>query len=377
MADKREETVVIESIGGKGPTLNVDRATMYEITTDITAPSEARIEMGDNATWKAFQTAIAIGRRFRVTLNGRSLIAGRLLTRAMPLSAGAGATVQLTIRTLVADATFTSCEPVNLRKATLKSVVLQAYASIGATEADFEFNADVARDAITGRSKVTGPPVNLAAITEQDARVQPPETVHSFVDRHLRRFNLMHWDGGNGKIVVGKPNDFQSASYLLQCMRNSPRGNNILDVRRTEDYEQVPGELIVYGQGGGRDYTRTKIKGTATDATLLAAVPVLRRRTFIIDESVTTPALAMARAKREMAMRALQRDSWDVSVSGWCHRYSSRLVPYTIDTVADLVVDTVSPVAAPYYIWRVTYSGDATNGHSARMTLAAKGVWSV
>jgi hypothetical protein len=376
MAD-REETVLIESVGGSGPVLNVDRATMYEITTDITSPSEARIEMGDNSTWKSFQTAIAIGRRFRVSLNGRSLISGRLLMRAMPLSASAGATVQLTIRTLVADAAFTSCEPVNVRKATLKSIVLQAYASVGATEKDFQFNADLARDAITGRSKVTGPPVDLSTITEQDARVQPPETVFSFVDRHLRRFNLMHWDGPDGKIIVGKPNDFQSASYLLQCLRNTPRGNNLIDIRRTEDYEQVPGELFVYGQGGGRDYTRTKIKASATNPTLLAAVPVLRRRTFIIDESVTTQALAQARAKREMAMRSLQRDSWDVSVAGWCHRYSSRLVPYAIDTVADLCVDTVSPVAAPYYLWRVTYSGDASNGHSARITLAAKGVWSV
>jgi len=375
MATNRDEVVVIESVGGKGPPVRIDRPTTYEITTDLTAPSEARIEMGDNGTFAALRDAIAIGRRFRITLNGKPVIKGRLLNRGMPLNSQAGATVQCTVRTLVADAAFTSCDPVNVKKATLKDVLLQAYASVGATEADFEFNADVARNLITGQGGNTGAKVNLSQITEQDARVQPPETVYSFVDRHLRRFSLMHRDGPDGKIVVFRPNDSQAASYMLRCLRSTPRGNNVLDARRTEDYEAVPGELFVYGQGGGRDYMRARVKASATDPTLLAAVPVLRRRTFIIDESVTSIALAQARAKREMAMRSLTRDSWDITVGSWCHRYSSRLVPYTVDTVVDLCIDTVAPVSAPYYIWRTVCTGDVSQGHTARITAAAKGVW--
>jgi len=375
--DVRTEVVTLESMGGRGTKVLIDRATNYELTTDLTAPSEARFELGDNGTWAAIKDALAIGRRFRVALNGRSLLCGRMLMRGMPVNANAGATVQCTVRTMLADAAFTSCDQFNVKGATLKTLVLKAYQSIGATELDFNFNADVDRDLITGKGKNTGATVNLSTITEQDARVQPPETVFSFVDRHLRRFNLMHRDGHDGRIVVFSPNDKQSASYLLQMRRDAPRGNNITDARRTEDYEQVPGEIFVYGQGGGRDYTRARVSASVTDPTLLAAVPVLRRRTMVIDESVTTQALAQARAKREMAMRSLQRDSWDITTASWCHYYSTRYFPYAVDTVADLYVDVLGGVSAPYYIWRVTYSGSPQDAHTARLTMAAKGVFVV
>jgi hypothetical protein len=371
---ERTEFVTIESLDGRGRVVNLDRATNYELATDLTAPSEARIEFGDNGTWSALKDAISIGRRFRIGLNGRSLMAGRMLTRMLPVSASAGATVQLTIRTKLADAQFTSCDPINVRGATLKTIILKAYATIGVTELDFNFNADVSRDLITGKGINTSAAVDLTALTEQDARVQPPETVYSFVDRHLRRFGLLHWDGPDGRIVVGKPNDEQPASYLLRLSRESPRGNNLIDARRTEDYETVPGEMFVYGQGGGRDYTRARVKASVTDKTLIA-LPVLRRRTMVIDESITTVSLAQARARCEMAMRSLMRDSWDLTTPAWCHYYSTRFIPYAIDTVADLYVEVAGFASAKHYIWRATYSGSPQDGHTARLSAAAKGVW--
>lgn len=374
---ERDEFVTIESMGGKGRSVAIDRATNYEVTTDITAPSEGRVEIGDNGTWNAIKDALAIGRRFRIACNGKPLITGRMLTRGLPVNASAGATVQLTVRTALADAAFTSCDQFNVKGATLKTIVLKAYASLGLTEADFQFNADVARDIITGKGKTGSPKVALETLTEQDARVQPPETVFSFVDRHLRRFGLMHCDAPDGKVLVFKPNDFQSASYLLRLVRDYPRGNNLIDARKTEDYEQVPGELFVYGQGGGRDYTRARVKASVTDATLLAAVPVLRRRTMVIDESITTLALAQARAKREMAMRSLQRDSWDLTTPSWCHHYSTRLVTYATDTVCDLCIDVAGGQTGPYYIWRATYAGSPQDGHTARLTAVAKGIFAI
>ena len=376
MSIEQTEKVTIESIGGSGQKLLIDRATSYEIVTDLTAPAEARFELGDNGTWKAIRQALEIGRKFRVALNGRSILAGRMLMRSMPVSASTGATVQCVVRTLLADAMFTSCDQFNVKGATLKTIVLKAYQSLGATERDFCFSADVARDLITGRGKGGSPVTDLTALTEQDARVQPPETVHSFVDRHLRRFSLLHWDAPDGRIVVGKPNDEQAASYLLRCMRDYPRGNNITEARRSEDYEQVPGELAVYGQGGGRDYTRARVQAVVNNQTLMAAT--LRRRTMVIDEGVTTKALAQARAKREMAMRSMQRDSWDLTTPAWCHYYSNRWFPYAIDTVADLSVDVADGSAnGAYYIWRVSLSGNANDSHTARITAAAKGVWQI
>jgi prophage tail gpP-like protein len=370
----KTEVVTIESKDGSGPAVLIDRASNYEVTMDLTAPAEARFEVGDNGTWKALKDALSIGRKFRVALNGRSLIGGRLLMRGMPVSAASGATVQLTVRTSLADAYFASCDPINVTGATLKTLVLKAYATIGVTERDFIFNADVNRDVLTGLGKNTGAKVDLSTITEQNARVQHPETVYSFADRHLRRFGLMHWDGYDGTIVVGKPNDSQSSSYLLRSDRQSPRGNNILDARRTEDYEQVPSVMDIYGQGGGRDYTRASVKASVVDP-VLNALTNLKRRTMVIDESVTTAALAEARARREMATRSIQRDSWDITLPSWCHYYSNRWIPYAIDTVADVYVDVAGGVSGQYYIWRSVFRGSANDGHTAQITAAAKGVW--
>lgn len=380
----REEVVTIESVGTEGITRGgkpysqvvIDRATSYQITTDITTPCESLIEIGDNGTWTALQEAIAIGRRFKIGLNGKPLMRGRLLSRGMPLNAQAGATVQLVVRTWLADAAFSSCKAVNVRGATLKDIILQAYSTIGAAEKDFLFDSDVARDIITGRGKATGAKVDLATITEQNARVQPPETVFAFVDRHLRRFGLMHWDSPDGRIVIGTPNDKQAPIYWLQCTRQNPRGNNIIDCRRSEDYESVPTTLWVYGQGGGRDYQHATISRSLTNAVLTGVSPQIFRPTMVIDESLNTAVLAEARARRELAQRSLNMDSWDVTVRNWTYSdQNQELVPWTINTVCGLCIDVASPVQAPFFIWRVVRTGNSTDGHTARLTMAAQGVW--
>jgi hypothetical protein len=419
---KREETVTISSYDSLGSSILIDRPTSYEVTTDITTPSEARIEMGDNGTWPALRSAIAIGRKFRIAINDRPILSGRMLMRALPITPEAGATVQLTVRTILADAAFTSCKSFSVTGATLKDIILKAYATLGLTEGDFIFNADLARDMMTGRGKNTSSKVELEKLTEQDARVQPPETVYSFVDRHLRRHGLLHWDGPDGRIVVGKPNDSQIPIYLLQCMRKSPRGNNVLTVQRSQDYEQVPSAISIWGQGGKQAYGRAPINATAMNALMMQiqretkaledgklkgdqlkaledalekheaayiAPPItatlqdavisrlaINRQVAIIDESVSTQVLAEARARREMAQRSLNADSWEVKVRDWCYRdHNGRLVPWAVDTCAGLIVDTASPVSDTCYVWRVVRSGDPMGGHSTRVTLSQRGVW--
>jgi hypothetical protein len=373
----REETVLIESTGGSGRPLQIDRATSYEVMQDLTAPFEARLELGDNGTWKALSDAIAIGRRFRITLNRRPLIVGRLLNRGCPQSPRGGSTVQLLVRTWLADAQYTSCDPVTMKRATLKDVVVRAYATIGATERDFLFDADVARDVLTGRGDSTSAKVDLTKLSEQDARVNPPETVFSFVDRHLRRFGLMHWDAPDGRIVIGAPKDEQPALYRLQSLRTRPRGNNVLDCSRSEDYEQVPSELAVYGQGGGRDYRRARVSATVADPVLSAVQPAIRRRTLVIDESVSSDALAMARARRELAQRSLGRDSWDITVRGWTHWTGQKRFPYAVNTVADVAIQTAAAVEGPYFIWRIVQRGGARLAHQTTLTASARGIWRI
>jgi prophage tail gpP-like protein len=392
----RDEVVTIESADASGPSVHIDRATQYEVIQDLTTPFEARFELGDDGTWAAISQAIAIGRRFRVGLNGNPVMAGRLLMRGLSLQARGGATVQLTVRTRLADALFASCEVFTLKRCTLKDAVLRAYKTLGMTEVDFIFNADASRDLLTGKGGSSSGTTPVETLQEEDAKVHPPETVFAFVDRHLRRFGLLHWDAPDGRIVVGAPNDSQSPLYRLQCLR-AQRGNNILSARRTEDYEQVPETMIVYGQGGKiaanrigaaptspyrkvskdefGDVVGVEVGAAVTDPTLSALSASLHRRAVVVDESIRTSGLAEARARREMAMRALQRDSWDLTLRGWTFQAGSRLIPYAVDTVADVAIDVASPVAAPYYLWRVAQSGSASEGHATILTASAQGIW--
>jgi prophage tail gpP-like protein len=396
---EHDEYIKIESADSSGPGVRIDRATQYEVVQDMTAPAEARFEIGDDGTWEALADAIKIGRRFRVSINGTSLMAGRLLMRGLSLQARTGATVQLTVRTRLADALFASCEPFALKKTTLKDAILRAYATLGMTEADFLFNADASRDILTGKGGASSGASAVDAMQEEDARVHPPETVFAFADRHLRRFDLRHWDAPDGRVVVGKPNDQQSPLYRVQALR-AQRGNNVLSARRTEDYEQVPDQLLVYGQGGKLTARRTEaaehmvagsfkrvkrdeygdvvsveVGASILDPTLSSLDALLHRRAVVVDESIRTASLAEARARREMAMRSLQRDSWDLSLRGWTFPVGTRLVPYALDTVAEVCIDVASPVAAPYYVWRVAQTGSAGEGHSTVLTVAAQGIW--
>lgn len=370
------EVVTIESVGGSGPSVRIDRATQYDLTRDLTAPFEARIEMGDGGTFEALAPALSIGRRITLALNGTPMISGRMLSRGSPVSAMSGATVTLTVRTRLADAQFASATPFSLRNATLKDAVLGAYKTLGMTEADFIFDANVSRDLFTGKAKGGSAMVDLAKVSEEDARVRPPETVFEFCDRHLRRFGLMHWDAPDGRIVVGKPDDTLPPTYAFQLVR-SGRGNNVLDARRTEDYEQVPTALSAYGQGGGRDYRRARVSGSVSDQTLSGLEQALPRPTMVIDESITTKVQAEARARREMAQRCLNRDSWDLTLAGWTERIDGRStgVPYSPDTTASVRVDVVGPASGIYFVWRVSHRGSVGEHHTTTITAAQKGVW--
>lgn len=371
------DTVLIESVQGGDFSIVVDRATQYEIVTDLTQPSCARFEMGDTGTWTAIRDALAIGTRFQVSVNDQTRITGRMLTRNLPVSAGAGATVQAVIRTLLADAMFTTVDPgIGVRNATLKDIVLGAFKRMGLTEADFVLRADLARNVLTGRSDPNQPALEIHNLREEEARPQPPESVHAFCERHLSRFSLMMWDAPDGRIVIGRPDDTQSPTYLM-TMRRGPaaRANNLLSATKTEDYEAVPARLWVYGVGGGKDQSKARVKFALPDDTLEAVTPVLDRRVVIIDEGIRTQAQAEARARKEMLWKSLAKDSWALETDGLSYWSGSRVVPYVIDTVADVNVDVAGAASGPYLLWQVTLRGSATEGHRTTVTGVRRGVW--
>lgn len=416
---RARDFVSIESIDSGGGAFVIDKATQYEIVTDLMSPSCARFEFGDDSTYAPLRKAVAIGTRISVCVNGAQRVTGRLLTRNLSITPSGGATVQVAVRTRLADAAFDAVDPkIGVKNTTLKDVILAAFKRYKMTEADFIFGADVARDLITGRKSSQGDPAaglrakrakiasgaegvdrdlalsaiddqiaavgqapptkDLTTLREDEARPHPPETVFAFVDRHISRYGLMMWDGPDGRIVIGKPDDSQSPLYVMACLRGSRAVvNNILSATKVEDFEQVPAELWVYGVGGGKDQSKARVKSLLVDPILYAISPMLSRVAVIMDESLRTPELAAARARREMLRRSLQKDAWTIETDGFTYWTGSRAVPFTNDTVADVQIDIADAAQGPYLLFQTTMTGSADAGHTTRFVCAGRGVWSL
>lgn len=417
-----KDTVTIESLGN-GRSIVIDRSTQYEVATSLLRPSLARFELGDETTWDDLSRVVGIGGRYTVSVNGQARVTGRMLTKNLVASASSGATIQLTVQTLLADAMFTAVDPkIGVSNTTLKELVLAAFRRLGVTERDFIFHPRASRDAITGResgqpsaaaglrarlhalenSDTTGitfqqinkkrehlraqlaaaetRPVDpeLQEIKLEEARPHPPESVFAFVDRHLARHGLMMWDAADGKIVVGKPDDGQRPLYILTALRGRDGvANNLLDARKLEDYEQVPELIWVYGRGGGRDLGKARVKYNDFDPTLASVYPPLDRVTMILDESIQTQEQAEARARRELLSRSMNKDAWILETDGLSYWTGRQSLPYAIDTVADVRVSVAGSASGAYLIYECMMSGDAEAGHTTRLLTVGRGIWNL
>lgn len=377
------DTVTLATESGQNASILVDRATQYEICTSLLSPSIARFELGDESTWQDLRPLIDIGSRMIVSVNGWSRIKGRLLTRNLAVTAPSGATVQVQVRTLLADAMFTVVDTkIGVKNVTLEDLIVAAFSRTidgktnGITKADFVFEANVVRDVLTGRSsaKVAAPEVHT--LREEEARPHAGETVYAFVDRHLSRFGLLMWDAPDGRIIIGKPDDTQNPIYRMTARKGAAsRGNNLLSATKVEDFEEVPRELWVFGVGGGKDLPKSRVKFVQLDTTLAAVDPILHRAAIVVDESIHTQAQAEARARREMMRRSLQKDSWTLETDGFAYWSGSESYPYIIDAVADVQVDVAGGASGAYLIYEHAMRGNAQEGHKSSLVAAARGIW--
>jgi len=354
----------------------IDAITQFEIINSLTEPASAVFEIGSMRTWEKLRDVIAIGNRWAVVVNDRVRLTGRMISRRLPVTADAGATVQLTVRTVLADAAYSSANPmISVSKTSIKDVVLQAYAAMGLGEEDFVFAPRVARDIMTGKGG-GGTDVDLEELKEDAAKVHPPETIYAFVERHLNRFHLTHWDAPDGRIVVGAPDFRGETFYQLRLRRDDAQSNNVVSAEKIEDYEQTPSVLIVSGLAGGKDYTKAKVRSGEINEVLASVDPVINRPVFIVDDAVKTQGQADSRARREMLARSRQTDAWTMEVPDLAYWDGAKLTPWGIDTLADVDVEVAGAAArGAYLVHKTTMRGNATSGYSTSLEMVARGLW--
>jgi prophage tail gpP-like protein len=340
--------------------------------------------LGNDTSWKEIENKIKPGTIYKIFINDRIRLTGRVELNDIPLDSMGGADIQFTVRTKLADAMFASAnQRIKIENQTILDFLTAIYAPLGYTKSDFIFpnEAYKSRDLITGKNtsgqrEQKKTPKDLEKITTKEAKVNPPETIYAAADRHLRRHGLMHWDSPDGKIVVSAPNDEQTPIYNFRAYTGKEaRANNVIGATRSRDWSEVPSSIIFTGVGPlkGKGYPKKKIAHTENDQDLIDAG--FYRPVVIQTEGIKTKELLNRTALREKSVRSKRKDAWDIETDGlsWWDGYKN--VPIGVDTTANIVSNIAGGPLGAYYVHRVVSRRDAFNGDRTNMSLLRRGIW--
>jgi len=372
-SQRYRDTVRIESENGE----SFDLFNSLSIANDFLAPSEAAFEVGDDGTWGELESITANGKKFKVFVNDRLRLTGRVELNDIPVDASNGAVTRFTVRTLMADAMYACADPkVKVKSTSIKDFILYLWKPLGIKESDFIFLADVSRNLMTGvSSDGKKPKVALEDLKEEQAKVNPPETIYQASDRHLQRHGFMIWDAPDGRIVIGSPDDLQTPSYQFRMFGEPSRKNlnNVLTMQRTKDWSGVPGMIYMAGTGGNKDWTKSKVRGFVTQNEVDKAG--FYRPVLLISEGLKNDKLAQRQAEREMTNRSKRMDTWTVTVDGLSYFDGTNRYQYAIDTTADVISSVAGGPSGAYLVTRVQLNRNVREGDSAEITLLKRGLW--
>jgi len=367
------DTARVEIVGG--PTL--DNFTSFEITNDMMVPSEAAFELGNAGTWGQISDRVAHGTQYRVIVNDRLRLTGRVELNDAPLDAAGGSVVRFTVRTKLADAMYAGASPGVIQKnMTLKDLLLSLYAPLGYTASDF-----IGDDQALGRNLLTGrdttgqsPGPDFKKVNAQKAKVQPGETIYGAADRHLRRHGLIHWDSPDGKILVGAPNDTQAPIYTLRANRGpAGQGNNVRGITRGQDWSGIPSSIQMTGIQVPKGRGRKRVSQMARVRDVSDAG--FYRPIVMQAEGVRSVEEARIAIKRELAARSKGKDAITVELDGlsWWDGY--RNVNWGVDCVVAVESDVLGGTLGAYFVHGVTLRRDPAGGDATNLSLLKKGIW--
>jgi prophage tail gpP-like protein len=377
MTSRKPDNLRIEAIGSDNVPFDgsFDVFNTFEVTNDITQPSQATFDVGDDLTWGVLEPFFTPGAQYRVFVNDRLRLTGRVEANSLPMTSDRGTSVSYVVRTKLADAQYASGSPLTrVRSATLEQFILDAYSPLGYTEADFVFDQSAARDQLIGKvQNEYGEEVTLQKDVER-AQFNPPETIFAGVDRHLRRLGLMHWDSPDGKIVVGAPNDSQDPIYKLRAAFSGfGFENNILSATRNQDWSQIPALIGVFGHGSKQGFTKAKVKSVRKDEDVNSAG--FYRPVLILADGVKTQAEADRAVARELSARSRAKDAWNVTVDGLSWWNGNENIPFAPDAVAEIESGSSGGPLGAYYIHRVSSRRTPSEGDTTSLSLLKRGIW--
>lgn len=371
MPRRNTDVVAIETAQG-----GFTAYSSVELVQDMLEPASLQISVGDDRSWRSLSNLVAPGRVVRLFLNGRLQFTGRFEENDTPATVAAGSQTSIVARTKLADAVYRSADPKTRISGSIRDFILALYAPLNYAPADFLFDAATDRALLTGVRVGEPTPVDLEPIQEGRAKVQPGEEIFTCAKRHLARHRLMHWDGADGRIVVGRPDDAQAPLYSLRTKRGAAGlFNNVSEPRRIRDWSELLAEVRVYGNTLGEDFEPSPLRGTAVDNDALAMVAEtghFNRLLLIPLQGPSTAARAAAQAQRELASRSKRKSAWDLPIDEWTF-WTGRLgIPWAINTTVDVDVDVVGGEGAGrWLITRVSRVLDVERGPYGSLSVCA------
>jgi hypothetical protein len=82
-----------------------------ECVNDIFAPAQCGFDVGDDDSYDSLADLVKHGKSFKVYLNDRLRMTGRVYVNEIPVDPTSGSTVNLVVRSILADAHYASADP--------------------------------------------------------------------------------------------------------------------------------------------------------------------------------------------------------------------------------------------------------------------------
>jgi prophage tail gpP-like protein len=373
MPSRPPDQIRLESEAG-----TLDVFNSLECVSDILAPAQCGFDVGDDGSFDTLADVVAHGKAFKVYLNDRLRLTGRVYVNEIPVDVTSGTTVNLVVRSILADAHYASADPkVRVQDTSIADFLVAIYAPLGLTRDDFIFDADLERDLMTGvPTKGGAAPADLEPIKLDAAKVNPPESIYEAASKHLKRFGLMHWDTPEGNVYVGAPDDQQRPLYRILCKRGAAAAaNNVLSVKRIADWSDVPSQIRVFGGGGVKDVAQAPF-GSSNQFTDVVQAGFVRP-VLILNEGARSQVEVDAQARRERSKRSMRKDAYEITIDGWSYWDGSRAIPWAINTTADVDVDVIGGPQGLYFVHRVVCRYDTEGAPVTTVNVVGQGIWTV
>lgn len=363
---------------------NFDAITSADVLSSVVRSSEASFEVGDDGSYRDIAELANLGTRFVAFVDETPRLRGRVEVLNSDVNARASSTIRFVVRTAISDLETNEVDlSIRVRDATIQQVIEAAVARKTAEPAPaipaprIIYTTDVARSIMTGmRGRGGKTAKTLQPLTEQEAAPHPGETQKAFIDRHLMRHGLLIWDGPDGELVVGEPDDEQEPIYFFRCLLG-PQGahNNCVIMSRTRDAGGAPTHLTIYGHGGGGGKTRSKISAVRTNDELISLG--FDRRITLTESAIRTKDMAERTAARQFSERVRKVETVTISAIGHSFEDGGTRAAYAPDTVADLIFETLGGPLGPYYLEQTMARVSPSEGETTQIQLVRAGTWSL